>query len=179
MQLIKLLIFAVLFILGTTIFSYGQVVKDIIPMHSTCDNVKKILGVETCKKSHEFYDLENESVSIGYSTEVCQKAYLKHWNISIGTVLSVIRFPKKPILLKDVPVDLNTCKISEGESDVPGTLTYSCEKVGTTISVFDGYVYQLMYTPIPEDSRLLCKVEETNPAASPRKMNSKNCIKNR
>lgn len=129
-------------------------------MRSTCEDVKKILGVETCKKSHEVYDLKTEKIIIDYSTENCQKAYLKKWNIPIGTVLSVIRIPKRPLLLKQLPVDLKFCEKSDLKSDLLNITDYYCENLGISISLYDGYVSQVTYTPTPRDLELLCKCKK-------------------
>lgn len=162
MHIIKILLCSVIFGLGSAIFVYGQVTKNIIPMHSNCEDVKKILGVETCRKNHEFYDLKSEKIEISYSTENCQKAYLKEWNIPIGTVLSVIKIFKKAVALEDMQIDLGVCEIDEDISDTPGLKKYYCEKIGTSFSVYDGYVSEIIYTSTPDDSNLLCSASRQN-----------------
>lgn len=131
-------------------------------MHSNCADVKRILGVETCKESRETYNLLNEIVQVGYSTKDCETAYGKKWDVPIGTVTSVVisfKNLKKP---SDFDIDLKKCKKTDDTSDAFKETLYKCEDYGTTLNVVEvdegEFVSTVIYRPTPKDySCLLCK----------------------
>ena len=135
----------------------GQIKHTIVPMHSTCSDVEMIVGLPTCKTSHEVYDLKTEKIIIEFSTQTCQTAYKKVWDIPIGTVISVVRILKKPFPLNQAGIDLKGCELSEWMSDIPNSFTYACGNIGLSISVQNDLVHQLIYYPTPSDSSLICK----------------------
>ena len=155
--MIKNVIFLSLLFLFCAGYMLAQVKKEIIPMHSTCSDVKKILQVETCRDSYEFYRLSDESIEIEYSTEICQKAFKKKWNVPVGTVLSVTRIFKKSKQLSDFAVDTNKCEKTDTKSDIPNQIIYTCLEDGTSLWVIDGLVNTVIYTPTTKDKCLLCK----------------------
>lgn len=155
--MIKYILFFVTILWCFTIPVISQVKKEIIPMHSNCSDVKKILGVETCKKSHEVYRLADETVEIEYSTKNCQIAYGKRWNVSLGTVLSVIRVFKKTKVLKDFDINLNNCEKTKTNSDIPDEIIYSCKEYGVGLFAVNDVVHTVTYTPTLEDECLICK----------------------
>lgn len=129
----------------------SQVPGDILPMHSSCNDVSRLLELVTCEKSHEVYDLKDEKIFVDYTTELCQRAYGIEWDVPRGTVLSVIRIPKISLLLSSLSIDLSKCDVSPGMTDVKNTITYSCEALGVSISARKNYIYQIMYVPTSED----------------------------
>jgi hypothetical protein len=60
--------------------------RGIVPLHSTCEDVKRLLGHASCKA--DSYDLENESVFILFSEKPCDGDSIR-WNVPAGTVLSI------------------------------------------------------------------------------------------
>jgi hypothetical protein len=150
----KVLIVAILVLLASSIVGYGQIIKNIIPMRSTCEDVKRILKVDACKQQLEFYNLPNERVEISYSIEDCPKAYLKYWDVPKGTVLSVIRNPRKLILLNELSLDIKECEKFNFNNDLQ-QIGYYCKETGTTYSFIDDYLSDVTYTPTAEDTRLL------------------------
>ena len=135
----------------------GQLEHTIVPMHSNCSDVEMIVGMPTCKTSHEVYDLKTEKIIVDFSTQRCQPAYKKVWDIPLGTVISVVRIPKRPFLLNQAGIDLKACELSKWMSDMPNSFTYACGNIGLSISVQNELVHQLIYYPTPSDSSLICK----------------------
>jgi len=159
----KALIFAFLVLLGGNFGGYGQTIKNIVPMRSTCEDVKRIVKVDTCNRELEFYNLPDERIEISYSTEDCPKAYLKYWDVPKGIVLSVIRTPKKPILLNELSLDFKDCEKFKYNNDLQ-QIGYYCKETGTTYNFIDNYLSYVTYTPTAEDTKLLrrdkkCKVK--------------------
>lgn len=128
--------------------------RGIVPMHSTCEDVKRILGIKTCEPTANTYDLGDERVEIEFSKQHCEKAYLKHWNVPPGTVVSILRRLKKRIPLKDFRPDVSKCKKSV--TDEVNQVIYSCEEEGIDFWESNGMVSLIDYTPTPKDDYLLC-----------------------
>ncbi|MBK7934205.1 MAG: hypothetical protein KA956_11125 [Pyrinomonadaceae bacterium] len=149
-------VLATLCILGVS-SAKGQIQHTIVPMQSTCSDVEMIVGMPTCKTSHEVYDLKTEKIIVDFSTQRCQSAYKKLWDIPLGTVISVVRIPKKPFPLNQAGIDLKGCELSKWMSDIPNSFTYACGNIGLSISVQNDLIHQLIYYPIPSDSSLICK----------------------
>src|SRR5947207_3997689 len=70
--------------------------KGIVPMKSTCYDVKTVFN-GNCDVASESFKFPFEKVEIEYTTEKCQKLYGKKWNVPIGTVITLTRFFRKPI----------------------------------------------------------------------------------
>ena len=135
----------------------GQLSGNIHPMQSNCNDVSHLLDRPTCKTSHEVYVLKDETIYVDYSTELCQRAYGIEWDVPLGTVLSVIRIPKVPVLLSSLSIDLSGCDVSPAMTDVKDTLRYTCEAFGMSISAQKNYIYEIIYVPTSKDFDLQCK----------------------
>lgn len=134
-------------------------------MHSNCADVKRILGVETCKESYEVYRLADEKIEITYSKEKCHKAFGEKWNVPIGTVTSVIihfNTLKVKRKLGDFDIDLKKCSKKDVTTDAFQETEYNCKESGTKISLVEDdteeIVTMVTYRPTTKDySCLLCK----------------------
>ena len=65
MRLIGIVIFM---LLASFEASFGQGWRGIIPLHSTCDDVKRVLDVDKCEYPNSTYQLENETVTIRFES---------------------------------------------------------------------------------------------------------------
>ena len=135
----------------------AQFIREIIPMHSNCSDVKNVLKVGTCRKDHEVYVFPDEFIQVGYSTEKCQTAYGEKWDIPTGTVISVVRIFRKVKLLNTLGIDTSKCEKVSVESDVPDLVIYSCKDIGVSVTAVNDIVGTLTYLPTPEDRCLICK----------------------
>jgi hypothetical protein len=140
------------------------------PLHSTCDDIKQVLKVATCKPSDNTYDLREERVRITFSNARCDNAWEKLWNVPPGTVLSVERSLKKPIPLKDFHIDEN--KYEKAFTDFTDETILSSKDEGIEFSVINGKVKRITYTPTPKDDHLLCP----NATRSSKKLNTGNFL---
>ena len=123
------------------------------PMHSNCDDVKRVLGVTTCKPPDGEYDMGTERVKIVFSSVKCDRAWQKNWNVPTGTVLSIERHFRKPIPLSEFDVDLSKFGRISTDSDL---LIYSGAEEGIEMWVVGNEIRDLYYEPIPSDKTLLC-----------------------
>lgn len=123
------------------------------PMHSTCEDVKRTLGVTTCAPTNGTYDFGTERVRITFSTIHCARAWQKSWDVPVGTVLSIERHFRTPLRLSEFGVDLTKFKSTTTDSDV---IIYSGEEDGVSMWVVGDEIRDLYYQPVPSDKALLC-----------------------
>lgn len=135
--------------------SVAQGYRGIVPLHSTCEDVKRILGVSSCKPPDNTYDLVDERVRITFSKRRCEKAWQKFWNVPPGTVLSVERFLKKPVRIDNLKLDLT--KYEKMFTDSLNEVVYKNYNDGIEFRAVSESVVWFAYTPTPKDNHRLCR----------------------
>src|SRR4051794_19030737 len=84
--------------------------RGVSPLHSSCEDVKRVLGVQTCTYPASKYEFEKYYVKVSFSTgETCLKDPLA-WKVPKGTVLSVTVSPKVQMSLSDFGLQLGDFK---------------------------------------------------------------------
>ena len=171
MNIIKIVTAAcVCMILTTATLSHDERWRGIVPIRSTCEDVKRILGVASCKFPSSTYYLEDVSIIIEFSdakkncqrsTEQKCQAGVQHalWNVPRGTVLSVAVALKKPLPLANFHVDGGDYERSVDErAQLVGDdiVSYNNYKEGIYITVIDGEVREVLYTPGAKNEHLRC-----------------------
>jgi hypothetical protein len=145
---IKTLACCVFAIFLAPISSYAQGWRGLVPLHSTCEDVQRILGITQCESS--FYELENEIVNLDISKKPC----VDGWNVLPGTVLSITVYPRKKPQLSDLHLDAKAYKKITHQNN-PGGSYYVNEEEGITVAVMsDEKVNYFTYSPTPKDSHL-------------------------
>lgn len=121
--------------------------RGIVPLHSTCEDVKRSLNVSTCEST---YDIEDGRVYITFSKKPCADG----WNVPPGTVLSITFYPKTKPLLTDLGVDLR--KFEKEETPYPSNYVfYSNKEEGITLTVTpDQKVDSINYYAAAKDNHL-------------------------
>src|SRR6266436_10437236 len=97
MSLEKVILICAVTLLSIISTPMAQEWRGLRPMHSSCEDVKRALGVATCEPPDGIYDLGTERVRIAFSKAPCEKAWQKLWNVPPGTVLIIERYLRKPI----------------------------------------------------------------------------------
>jgi hypothetical protein len=136
-------------------FSYAQGWRGITPLHSTREDVERLIG-PPMEPRGEIYDLEDERINIAYSSGTCDPRYPYGWNVPPGTVIGIEVHPKKKLPIAALQLDLSKYKKSE-PGGIPGVVYYSDETgihVETTYSRED--VESIQYVPAARDSHLRC-----------------------
>jgi hypothetical protein len=133
--------------------------KGIVPMVSTCNDVKLILGGE-CGNAEERIRLKDETIKINYSTEECQSFFGKKWNVPIGTVLRIARFFRDPPTLDELGITIDESEYNKSYTDVPSQIIYEKKGGGLTMIVSNNYVSDIAYTPTSEDDSKVCKCKK-------------------
>lgn len=114
--------------------------KQLVPLVSTCDDVKKILKIDDCSSLWIRKKYKDFSVSIAVSiAEPCQanKIYGGRWNVPKGTVLDLSIFLHVGMPLSEYEDKLkeNLKEYKKTEvNDLPGFYDYENEEKGIVIS---------------------------------------------
>lgn len=146
-MVVKMISACVLMLLGAVSVSTGKEWRGIVPLHSTCEDVKRILGVSACESP---YDIDDGRVFITFSKKPCADG----WNVPLGTVLSITFHPKTKPLLTELGIDLG--KYQKEETPYPSNYVfYSNKEEGITITVTpDQRVDSINYYGTAKDSHL-------------------------
>lgn len=135
--------------------------RGIIPLHSTRADVERLLGPVADPEGYaSAYRLENEVVSVEYSSGPCDKNKRGGWNVPRGVVISVSVAPKTKIRFSDLKIDESKYKKTDG-GHVPGYVYYTSEEEGVTIEVAKDEVAGIIYAPSEKDEHLRCPASTT------------------
>lgn len=138
--------------------------QGIIPLHSTIDDVVRILGPgsEQPNKSMRFYKTASENISIRYSEGSCVGA--TGWNVPLNTVVDIEIHPQPYGRVKIVDLKIDKAKFKrEDDSHLPNHYYLINENDGITIYVFkhqttgEDLVSSFNYGPAARDKDLRCK----------------------
>src|SRR3989442_384516 len=98
MNTTKITVACLFLMLTTTSFSQSKGWRGIVPLHSTCEDTKRLLGITKCETNS--YDLKDARVFIWFSKKPC----VDGWNVPPGTVTSIEVFPKNKLYLTDLSI---------------------------------------------------------------------------
>jgi hypothetical protein len=134
--------------------------KGIIPMKSTCSDVKNILGSGECGKVEEMFKFPKEIIKIIYTTKECDEFYGKKWNVPVGTVVSITRFFRNPPTLEDLGITIIESEYNKSYTDAIGQIIYEKKDGGLILIISGKYISDIKYTPTSEDNSKTCKCNE-------------------
>ena len=129
--------------------------RGITPLRSTCEDVKKILKVETCSLPLSDYTVPGFRVMIEFGNDDCGKSS-RAWRVPKGTVLSLVISPEHNMTVSQLGLDLSKFKKREGE-EIVGMEQFDNDEEGVSVETFNGYVMNLFLSPRKSDESLLCK----------------------
>jgi hypothetical protein len=135
--------------------------RGLVPLKSTCEDTKRSLSITSCEPSHQTLMVDNESVEIAFTENICQKAFGRFWNVPVGSLMYVARRLKEPIPLSEVIPDVTRCE--EGRSDIVEQRLYTCNEEGLWLNVYDGMVREITYVPRLKDNYLQCAQKKDSP----------------
>lgn len=130
--------------------AYGQDLKKIVPLESTCDDVKRILSVEKCEVSQSVYRLKDFTVTVYFTEEKPSKEGKICYSVPPKTVILFAVTYNKALLLKDFEYDLTL--LGDLSNDI-GTIAYQNEKLGITVLSNNEMVEEVIYQATPENYR--------------------------
>lgn len=141
--------------------SNGTMVVDgwrgILPLRSTCNDVRRKLGVSKCNFPESTYHLGGETVRVTFSTarRPCTARHRdKRWDVPYGTVIEVEVFLKKPLPLSDFNV--HDSKYEQVFNDFVDEVIYNSAEKGISLTTVGGEVRSIIYFPATKDTGLRC-----------------------
>lgn len=141
-------------LLGTLSFSQAQGWRGIVPLHSTREDVERLIGAPMMPNGIT-YDLKNERVNVGYSDGSCGKSQAE-WNVPSGTVTSIIIYPQAKLMLSDLSIDLNRFEKFINPHN-PDSVYYNNNEQGISFGTKStGEVVVIEYFPAAKDNYLRC-----------------------
>jgi len=152
-----LILIAIMWLTTTNLFSQGF--KGIIPLQSTCEDVKRVLRVSECKYPKSDYVLPEMEVGINFAVEKPSKSTRRCWRVTPRTVISVSVRLRKPIPLSKFEYPL---EYLVGPLEDDGTFYYTNKEKGINVTVSGNEIYFIDYGPLEADYKSL-----TYPCKSP------------
>jgi hypothetical protein len=158
MRRMKIVIYCAWLILITVGTSSAQGWRGLVPLHSTREDVERVIGTPT----DYYYNLSNETVLVEFSSGSCKDAANEDsYKVPADTVTRIMVIPKSELPLKTLNVDITRYKKSV-DGEIKEHVFYYKEGGGESIEVFDGKVQSLTYTPLASEASFRCysSVEE-------------------
>lgn len=137
-----------------TTSSNAQGWRGIRPLHSTREEVERLIGPPMQPKGRT-YDLKNERVNIVYAEGCCVKGWPYGWNVKTGTVIGITIHPQPRPKLAELPIDLSKAR---KYVDPTGVIHYNDDTEGLSVAV-DPKNYEVRvieYYPAASEAHLRC-----------------------
>lgn len=154
----KALVASAILLLAAVSLCSAKEWRGLVPLQSTCEDVKRILNVTDCT---DWYDTDEGRVSIDVSATPCADG----WNVSAGTVLGITVYPKSKQLSE---MNVNLANFTKYVSyDTANFTYYSNVKEGFSLEVGpDQKVLSIHYYAALKDEYLRCKSWRPPPPAA-------------
>lgn len=151
----KVAVLALLLLMFMTMRSQFNCWRGIIPLQSTCEDVKKILKVDTCMLPISQYTMPDFRVMVEFQNETCDSEP-RAWRVPKGTVTAITISPRNEMRPSDFGLDLSKYKKRE-DVEIVGVVHYDSEEEGVTVDLYRGFVQNLFLYPRKSDEAIRCK----------------------
>jgi hypothetical protein len=146
---------ALLFLMLVTMRSQSNCWRGITPLRSTCEEVKKILKVDTCTLPISEYTVPDFRVMVEFQNETCDSEP-RAWRVPKGTVTAITISPRNEMRPSEFGLDLSKYKKRE-DGEIVGVEHYDSEEEGVTVDLYRGFVQNLFLYPRKSEATLRCK----------------------
>lgn len=126
--------------------------RGIIPLRSTRADVVRLLGPPNI--DGDLYEVDDYRVFIDYSDGSCEKGN-PGWNVARDTVVSISLAPNQDLKFSALHIDKKKFKKYQ-DRELPDVFHYTNDSEGISISVSEGEVRDIYYTPTSKDDHLRC-----------------------
>lgn len=125
------------------------------PLHSTCEDVKRILKVDNCSAPPSQYTLPDFRVMVEFENETCDRNP-RAWRVPSGTVTGIIISPTKEMLPSEFGIDLSSYQRRE-DGEIVGKEHYENRDEGVSLELYRGFIQNLFLRPQASEEKLRCK----------------------
>ena len=127
--------------------------RGIEPLHSTRDDVKKLLGEpENSSPYAAYYRSHNEIAVIHFQTTSCKDQCGFGWNVPLNTVISIGVIPK----IRSGKAELPLRDDFKVENTDGGFVYYTNEKDGVSVEEYNGTITLITYLPAQTETPFRC-----------------------
>ena len=154
-------------LIGLICFPQNNSWHGIVPLHSTREEVEKILGPsspESKGNDAAYYKTEKERVFVLYSNGPCDVQPSNGWDVPHGTVIQVSVAPNSKPNFSELNLDTNRF-VKRPDPEVLDYTYYTDSEEGVSIEVntTDGVVTAFRYSPSSRDKSLRCSTSSEKP----------------
>jgi hypothetical protein len=140
---------SVLILVGFCSFTSAQGFKGIIPLESTCEDVKRILQVDECKVPQSVYRLKDYTVSISFNDNSLDESKICY-KVPKGRVISLVVSYHKNIPIKEFEYELKFVKKLYNDIDEDW---YANNEKGVSVLSQIGLVSSAVFVPTHEQHK--------------------------
>jgi hypothetical protein len=130
--------------------SFGQDFKKIVPLESTCNDVKAALSVEKCNFPQSVYRLRDFTIVVQFTEEKPSANDKICYKVPPKTVSSFTITYNKSIQIKDFGYELKL--LGDINNDI-STVAYENKEKGITVLSNNGIIEEVLYGPTLENYR--------------------------
>jgi hypothetical protein len=139
--------------------------RGIVPLRSTRAEVIRLLGQPNI--GNDLYEIDDNRIFFVYSDGPCEKGR-PGWNVPPDTVVSISVAPNHELKFADLRIDKKKYRKHQ-DSELPDIFHYTNDIEGISISVSEGDVRNIYYTPGSKDEHLRCASLTPNSGNSKRR----------
>jgi len=140
----------------TTLFcvvaGHSQGFMGLIPLESTCDDVRRIFHVDTCTYPQSVYLLKQYSVIVNFTVEKPDTSVKLCFRVPRGRVRSIIVSFNKRFSLEQFEYKLKYVRGPYGDI---GTIEYENKELGIRANVLNGEISSVVFEPTASQSKEL------------------------
>lgn len=129
--------------------AYSQGFRGIVPLYSTCQDVKRVLKVENCKYPESRYKFTDGEIIINFVKKEPTKFDKLCWKISPDKVESIFFQPHQDIPLSEFEPKLEFIEPYAG--DIPIAKIYGSKERGIEAFVIFDLIRHIRYKPTPTE----------------------------
>lgn len=128
--------------------------RGLTPLHSTCDDVKKVLGITECSEPRTEYKDSEWRVTIEFA-QGCDKEG-KGLRLPKGTVAAIIVTPQTPMTPSQFGYDISKYEKRE-DGEIIGIEHYTNNEDGVWFDMYKGYIMHIILVARKADEGMRCK----------------------
>lgn len=128
--------------------------RGITPLQSTCEDVKKILRVDTCTLPISRITLPDFRVMVEFADKTCDSRP-RAWRVPKGTVVAITLSPRSEMRPSEFGLDLSKYNKRE-DGEIVGLEHYDSDEEGVTVGLYQGFVQNLFLYPRKSDNSRRC-----------------------
>jgi len=130
--------------------------RGLVPLHSSCEDVKRILKVQKCESPPFEYSLPGYRVMIEFENESCAHNS-RAWRVPLETVTGMILSPKSATRPSELSLDLSVYE-KHCDDEIEGLVHYERRQDGISFDLFNGFIQTIFLYPRRDEEKMRCSL---------------------